>query len=106
MQPDSTLFKSNQPNSKSPTYLADDSPWQQGKIRLLPTPNLNFEDISTARHVIREYFLNTFDTYESLFDCLRNEEAFYVKPISLRHPLIFYFGHTATFLSINCCSAN
>lgn len=97
MQPDSTLFKSNQPNSKSPTYLADDSPWQQGKIRLLPTPNLNFEDISTARHVIREYFLNTFDTYESLFDCLRNEEAFYVKPISLRHPLIFYFGHTATF---------
>lgn len=97
MQPDSTLFKPNQPNSKSSTYLADDSPWQQGKIRLLPTPNLNFEDISTARHVIREYFLNTFDTYESLFDCLRNEEAFYVKPISLRHPLIFYFGHTATF---------
>lgn len=49
MQPDSTLFKPNQPNSKSPTYLADDSPWQQGKIRLLPTPNLNFEDISTAQ---------------------------------------------------------
>ncbi len=25
------------------------------------------------------------------------DEAYYKKPISLRHPLIFYFGHTATF---------
>ena len=38
-----------------------------------------------------------FDRYESLFECLSCDEAYYVKPISLRHPLIFYFGHTATF---------
>ena len=25
------------------------------------------------------------------------DEAYYEKPITLRHPLIFYFGHTATF---------
>jgi hypothetical protein len=25
------------------------------------------------------------------------DEAYYKKPISLRHPLIFYLGHTATF---------
>jgi hypothetical protein len=25
------------------------------------------------------------------------DEAYFTKPIALRHPLIFYFGHTATF---------
>ena len=28
---------------------------------------------------------------------LRNDDAYYKKSISLRHPLIFYYGHTATF---------
>ena len=28
---------------------------------------------------------------------LAGDEAYYKKPISLRHPLIFYYGHTATF---------
>jgi len=37
------------------------------------------------------------DCYEQLFKTLRNDEAYYKKPISLRHPLIFYYGHTATF---------
>ncbi len=97
MQLDSALTKTYPHPSKTSLTPQDDSPWQQGKLRLHPTPNLHFEDISTARQVLREYFLNSFDLYESLFDCLRNEEAFYVKPISLRHPLIFYFGHTATF---------
>lgn len=71
--------------------------WQGAKISLLPTPNLNFADEATARHSLRDYFLNTFDSYELLFECLKNPEGYYLKPISLRHPLIFYFGHTATF---------
>lgn len=50
-----------------------------------------------VRHYFSTCFSETFDRYESLFECLANEEAFYKKPISLRHPLIFYFGHTATF---------
>ena len=71
--------------------------WQSLRPSLKPTPHLDFKDEHSARKVLREYFLNTFDTYEQLFDCLKNDEAYYRKPISLRHPLIFYFGHTATF---------
>jgi len=43
------------------------------------------------------YFHATLNCYEQLFETLRNDEAYYKKPISLRHPLIFYLGHTATF---------
>ena len=49
------------------------------------------------RQEIREYFIQTWELYESLFDCLSDERAYYNKAISLRHPLIFYFGNTATF---------
>lgn len=61
------------------------------------TPNLRDTDESSFRKVLRDYFVSTFDRYESLFDCLANDQSFYTKSISLRHPLIFYFGHTATF---------
>jgi 5-histidylcysteine sulfoxide synthase/putative 4-mercaptohistidine N1-methyltranferase len=71
--------------------------WQNNKATLMSMPNLHFADLDTARQQIRDYFLNTFDTYQSLFECLKSDDAYYVKPIALRHPLIFYFGHTATF---------
>lgn len=61
------------------------------------TPNLREGDAKTFRSRLRHYFLDTFTTYESLFECLANDQAFYTKPITLRHPLIFYYGHTATF---------
>lgn len=61
------------------------------------TPNLRDNDEAGMRRVLREYFLDTFNTYESLFECLANDQAFYTKSIRLRHPLIFYYGHTATF---------
>jgi 5-histidylcysteine sulfoxide synthase/putative 4-mercaptohistidine N1-methyltranferase len=50
-----------------------------------------------TREQIRSYFHETADLYESLFQTLKSDEAFYVKPIHLRHPLIFYYGHTNTF---------
>jgi 5-histidylcysteine sulfoxide synthase/putative 4-mercaptohistidine N1-methyltranferase len=61
------------------------------------TPNLHEPDTEKFRAVLLNYFVSTFDRYESLFECLASDEAYYTKPISLRHPLIFYFGHTATF---------
>ena len=61
------------------------------------TPLLDGGDPEEKREEIRAYFHDTFDTYEDLFEILANEEAYHVKPIPLRHPLIFYFGHTATF---------
>lgn len=65
--------------------------------RFSRTPNLHLQDPAQMRAQLRAYFLATFDRYESLFETLADDAAFYTKPISLRHPLIFYYGHTATF---------
>lgn len=62
-----------------------------------PSPNLHERDPQKMRAALRHYFLSSFDTYESLFECLKSDAAYYDPPITLRHPLIFYFGHTATF---------
>lgn len=61
------------------------------------TPLLHGDDVNTKREEIRAYFHGTLDYYEQLFKTLRNDDAYYKKPIALRHPLIFYYGHTATF---------
>ena len=61
------------------------------------SPLLTGSDAGQARARILEYFHATYDRYEQLFEVLSGDEAYYVKPIALRHPLIFYFGHTATF---------
>ncbi len=53
--------------------------------------------VASKRAEIRAYFHATFDRYEQLFEVLTSDAAYYEKPIPLRHPLIFYFGHTATF---------
>lgn len=61
------------------------------------TPLLDGDDVNLKRAEIRNYFHATLDCYEQLFETLRSDEAYYKKPIALRHPLIFYLGHTATF---------
>ena len=53
--------------------------------------------IPVTREMIRAYFHQTSNLYESLFETLKNNEAYYAKSIHLRHPLIFYYGHTNTF---------
>ena len=67
----------------------------------LPAPTrtvlLTGNDAKEKRRELLSYFQQTWTLYESLFDCLASEQAYYNKAISLRHPLIFYFGHTATF---------
>ena len=68
--------------------------------KLLPrTPDLTGQDPEATREEIRQYFHATFERYEQLFEVLACDEAYYKKPISLRHPLIFYLGHTATFFA-------
>ncbi len=61
------------------------------------SPLLAGADVEQKRAEILRYFHATFDRYEQLFEVLTCDEAFFEKPIALRHPLIFYFGHTATF---------
>ncbi len=61
------------------------------------TPELSGGDEMQMRKHLREYFITTSKRYESLFECLNCDDAYFKKSINLRHPLIFYLGHTATF---------
>lgn len=58
---------------------------------------LNEGDVETKRQEILEYFHKSFTLYESIFECLNSDEAFYTRANPLRHPLIFYYGHTSVF---------
>ena len=64
----------------------------KGIIRSLPLPNLD----GVTREAAQEYFDNSWSLYETLFAGLKGEEGFYrPPPHGLRHPQIFYYGHTA-----------
>ncbi|WP_200415088.1 5-histidylcysteine sulfoxide synthase [Arcobacter sp. FWKO B] len=54
-------------------------------------------DIEVKRDEIKEYFLRTYELYEKLYDIFVDNSVYYTQPEPLRHKLIFYFGHTATF---------
>jgi len=54
-------------------------------------------DVELKRTEIKQYFNTTWTLYERLFDTLITDEIFYKRPQPLRHPLAFYFGHTAVF---------
>lgn len=66
---------------------------------LIPTRNiiLNEGSVQQKRAEIREYFLQSYTVYEKLFETLKDDESYYLTADVLRHPLVFYFGHTATF---------
>ena len=66
------------------------------KLSLYP-PTLDGTDVQKKRSEIKEYFNNTFDLYEKVFELLKDDSVFYKKSELTRHPMIFYFGHTATF---------
>ncbi|MBU2801972.1 SAM-dependent methyltransferase, partial [Acidithiobacillus caldus] len=60
---------------------------------------LDGNDAEQKREEIRRLFHSSFSRYERLFQHLADDRAWFEKAISLRHPLIFYFGHTATFFT-------
>lgn len=47
-------------------------------------------------HEIKAAITLAYESYEKLFAHLK-PEGFFVRPNKLRHPLIFYYGHTAAF---------
>ncbi|MBN2292471.1 MAG: 5-histidylcysteine sulfoxide synthase [Pirellulales bacterium] len=61
------------------------------------TTILNSGDADEKREEIRRYFHDTYTLDERLYETLASDETFYLRPEPLRHPLIFYLGHTATF---------
>ena len=65
-------------------------------VRTKP-PSLNGACINAKRDELKNYFKQTRAEYESLFSLINNDSAYYLRPERLRHPLIFYFGHTASF---------
>jgi 5-histidylcysteine sulfoxide synthase len=58
---------------------------------------LTGSNVEKKREEIREYFHKTYDMYEDLFTTFVDDSVFYEQPEATRHPMIFYFGHTATF---------
>ncbi len=66
-------------------------------LKITTNISLRGDSIKKKRQEIKEYFNDTFDIYENLFEVLVDDEAFYQRADRLRHPLIFYFGHTAAF---------
>ena len=66
-------------------------------LRNTRTVLLNAGDATQKREEIRQYFHATYSLDEQLYETLASEAAFYLRPEPLRHPLIFYLGHTATF---------
>jgi len=61
------------------------------------TPKLDRDTPEAKREEIRRYFHSTWDLYERLFDVMASDEAYLRRADPLRHPLIFYLGHTAVF---------
>lgn len=65
--------------------------------RQMISVRLDGEDTALKRSELSAYFHQSYDLFESLFECLKSDEVFYLQSEPTRHPMIFYFGHTAIF---------
>lgn len=63
----------------------------------IKTPNLVDGKSEDKRQEILDYFNRTFELDSNLYETLKDEQAFYRRADPLRHPLIFYYGHTMCF---------
>ncbi|MCG7495479.1 5-histidylcysteine sulfoxide synthase [Vibrio sp. Of7-15] len=69
----------------------------EGLVKNIQTILLTGDNAEKKRAELIHYFNQTWELYESLFDLINNDAAYFKKAEPLRHPLIFYFGHTACF---------
>jgi 5-histidylcysteine sulfoxide synthase/putative 4-mercaptohistidine N1-methyltranferase len=70
---------------------------KQKLIILDKPPLLTGNNVENKRAELKAYFEQTWELYESLFSLINEDEAFVLRPEPLRHPLVFYYGHTAVF---------
>jgi 5-histidylcysteine sulfoxide synthase/putative 4-mercaptohistidine N1-methyltranferase len=61
------------------------------------TLQLNTGSAEEKRQELLSYFHATYDIDDALFKPFVTHDAFYIRAEVLRHPLIFYLGHTAVF---------
>ncbi len=66
-------------------------------LRNTRTTILNTGAPDDKRSEIRAYFHKTYSIDEQLYDTLADDAAFTLRAEPLRHPPIFYLGHTAVF---------
>lgn len=66
------------------------------ELKLRPLA-LVFAERDEWRKCIQDQIHAVFELEEQLFALLATDKSYYVQPIPTRHPLIFYFAHTATF---------
>lgn len=66
-------------------------------IKGIRTLILDQSDPDQLRAQVRHYFDQTYSIDEKLYETLTGDDAFYLRPDPLRHPLVFYLGHTAVF---------
>ena len=63
----------------------------------LKTPNLVEGNTADKRQEILDYFNRTFELDSKLYETIKDDDTFYKRADPLRHPLIFYYGHTCVF---------
>ncbi|KAK9764563.1 hypothetical protein K7432_007843, partial [Basidiobolus ranarum] len=82
------------PNARVEQYVGTQSfmPTREAIVSI----DLKVENASEKRKEIWRAFNDTYTLYEDLFDSI-TDKAHYVRADPLRHPLIFYLGHTAAF---------
>ncbi|MFK8082340.1 MAG: 5-histidylcysteine sulfoxide synthase [Granulosicoccus sp.] len=91
------LHKDTSTQSNTPTSKAIEQLIPLNDSIVTRTTILNEGTPEAKREEILHYFHQSFTLYESLFECLASDESYYQRASPLRHPLIFYYGHTAVF---------
>jgi 5-histidylcysteine sulfoxide synthase/putative 4-mercaptohistidine N1-methyltranferase len=66
-------------------------------LRFTKTIILSAGDLEAKRAEIRAYYHATWKIDSAIMELLKYNETFYRRADPLRHPLIFYYGHTAAF---------
>lgn len=64
------------------------------RLRKTKTIVLTGSDPEEKRREILNYFHATVDLEEKLYSVLKSDDTFYLIPERLRHPIIFYLGHS------------
>jgi len=79
-------------------FAAFTTPLVPTKTILLGEPSASGPDaVAAKRAEIRRYFHQTCEIYDRLFALIRDDASYYERHEPLRHPLVFYFAHPATF---------
>ena len=66
-------------------------------LSTLNTINLKEGTAEQKRAEILSYYNEALEVEENLYAILKDDSAFYKRTDALRHPLIFYYGHTSVF---------